>query len=114
MCASDAEYKRVDPTSTEAYVDFFHEADLLIFDAQYSLTEALDRLDWGHSTAIMGAELAYRAQAKRLALFHHDPTSTDEKIWAGKEQAEAYLERRRSVHSNCQVIVAYDGLSLEI
>lgn len=114
VCASDAEYQRVDPTSTEAYVDFFRKADLLIFDAQYSLTEALDRLDWGHSTAIMGAELAYRAQAKRLALFHHDPTSTDEKIWAGKEQAEAYLERRHALNSGCEVIVAYDGLSLDI
>ncbi|MCB0193009.1 MAG: MBL fold metallo-hydrolase [Anaerolineae bacterium] len=113
VCASDSEYKQVDPTSTEAYVDFFHDADLLIFDAQYNLSEALDRLDWGHSTAMMGAELAYRAQAKRLALFHHDPASSDEKIWAGKEQAEAYLARRKPQHV-CEVIVAYDGLSLEI
>jgi len=114
VCASDSEYKRVDPTSTENYVDFFHEADLLIFDAQYDLTEALDKPDWGHSTPMMGAELAYRAQVKRLALFHHDPTSSDEKIWAGKEQAEAYLMRRHPNFSGCEVIVAYDGLSLEI
>lgn len=114
VCASDAEYKQVDPSSTEAYVDFFQGADLLIFDAQYSLSEALDHLDWGHSTAMMGAELAYRAQAKRLALFHHDPSSSDEKIWAGKAQAEAYLARRRPKQSNCEVIVAYDGLSLDI
>ncbi len=114
VCASDSEYKRVDPTSTEAYVDFFHQADLLIFDAQYNLTEALDRPDWGHSTPMMGAELAYRAKVKRLALFHHDPTSSDEKIWAGKEQAEAYLMHRRPIYSDCEVIVAYDGLSLEI
>lgn len=114
VCASDSEYKRVDPSSTEGYVDFFHDADLLIFDAQYNLTEALDRPDWGHSTAMMGAELAYRARAKRLALFHHDPASSDDKIWAGKEQAEAYLARRSPKDFDCEVIVAYDGLSLEI
>lgn len=114
VCASDSEYKRVDPTSTEKYVDFFNEADLLIFDAQYNLTEALDRPDWGHSTPMMGAEFAYRARVKRLALFHHDPASNDDKIWAGKEQAEGYLVHRYPNYTGCQVIVAHDGLSIEI
>lgn len=114
VCASDAEYKQVDPASTESYVKFFQEADLLIFDAQYNLTEALDKPDWGHSTPMMGAELAYRAKAKRLALFHHDPTSNDAKIWRGKEQAEAYLMRRQPHQVKCEVLVAYDGLTLEI
>lgn len=111
--ATDSEYKRVDPASTKRYIEFFQDADLLIFDAQYSFTEALDRPDWGHSTAMMGAELAHRAQVKRLALFHHDPASTDEKIWAAKEQAEAYLMHRPNQHL-CEVLVAYDGLTLEI
>jgi ribonuclease BN (tRNA processing enzyme) len=62
----------------------------------------------------MGAEFAYRAGVKRLALAHHDPTSTDEKIWADKEQAAAYLARRCSGQPKCEVLVAYDGLSLEI
>lgn len=114
VCASDSEYKRVDPTSTEIYVEFFHKADLLIFDAQYGLSEVLDKPDWGHSTPVMGAELAYRAQAKRLVLFHHDPASSDEKIWAGKEQAEAYLARRHPKHADCEVLIAFDGLTLEI
>ncbi|HRV91585.1 MAG TPA: MBL fold metallo-hydrolase [Anaerolineae bacterium] len=114
VIATDSEYKRVDPNSTEAFVEFFREADLLVFDAQYSLSEALDKPDWGHSTAMMGAELAHRAQAKRLALFHHDPTSTDEKIWSAREQAEAYLMRRHNGRSTCEVLVAYDGLTLEV
>lgn len=114
VMATDSEYKRVDPASTEEYVKFFQDADLLIFDAQYSLTEALDRLDWGHSTAMMGAEFSHRANVKRLALFHHDPTSSDDKIWSAKEQAEAYLMRRHNGRSSCQVLVAYDGLTLEV
>lgn len=114
VCASDAEYKRVDPKSTENYVEFFRNADLLIFDAQYNLTEVLDKPDWGHSTPMMGAELAFRANVKRLALFHHDPSSDDEKVWRGKEQAEAYLERRHPTYSGCEILVAHDGLSMEI
>lgn len=114
VCASDSEYKQVDPKSTEQYVDFFKQADLLIFDAQYNLTEVLDKPDWGHSTPMVGAELAYRARVKRLALFHHDPASSDEKIWGGQEQAEAYLMRRHPHYTNCEILVAYDGLELEI
>ena len=112
--ATDSEYKQADRTSTENYVEFFQRADLLIFDAQYSLSEVLDRPDWGHSSALMGAEFAYRAEVKRLALAHHDPTSPDEKIWADREQAEAYLMRRQSDQRVCEVLVAYDGLTLEI
>jgi len=114
VVATDSEYKRLDPASTERYVNFFQEADLLIFDAQYSLTEVLDRPDWGHSTGVMGAELAHRAHAKRLALFHHDPTSTDEVIWSAKELAEAYLMHPQKKDRACEVLVAYDGLALEI
>ncbi|MCB0211938.1 MAG: MBL fold metallo-hydrolase [Anaerolineae bacterium] len=114
VMATDSEYKRVDPASTEEYVKFFQDADLLIFDAQYSLSEALDKLDWGHSTAMVGAEFSHRANVKRLALFHHDPTSSDEKIWNAKEQAEAYLMRRHNGRRACEILVAYDGLTLEV
>ena len=112
--ATDSEYKRVDPESTKRFIEFFQETDLLIFDAQYNFDEVLDKLDWGHSTAMMGAEFAYRAKAKRLALFHHDPTSSDDKIWAAKEQAEAYLMHQHRHHHRCQVLIAHDGLTLEL
>ncbi len=113
VMASDSEYQKVKPEDTEHFIKFFTEADLLIFDAQYSLSEAFDRPDWGHSTAIVGAEFAHRANVKRLALFHHDPTSTDEQIWSTKEQTDAYLMHRREKQPQCEVLVAYDGLEVE-
>lgn len=112
--ATDSEYKQVDRASTRQYIEFFKEADLLIFDAQYSLSEALDKLDWGHSTALIGAELAHRAQAKRVALFHHDPVTSDEKIWQTKEQAEVYLTHHHPNQTTCEILVAQDGLVLEL
>jgi phosphoribosyl 1,2-cyclic phosphodiesterase len=108
--ATDAEYKQMDPASTQTYVEFFRDADLLIFDAQYSLHDALDKPDWGHSSPVMGAELAHRAGVRRLALFHHDPTSDDWTIFAGLKQAEAYLAKRGS---DCQVVVASEGMEIE-
>ena len=112
--ASDGEYKRLARADTERFVQFFKDADLLIFDAQYSLSESLDKYDWGHSSAVMGAELAHRACVKRLALFHHDPTSSDEKVLLAQEEAEAYLQSARRNDCKCRVLVAYEGLSLSL
>jgi ribonuclease BN (tRNA processing enzyme) len=108
--ATDSEYKNMDRDNTQVYADFFRDADLLIFDAQYSLNDVLDRAEWGHSTPVMGAELAHRAGVRRLALFHHDPLSDDRTIYAGLKQAEAYLAKR---NSHCQVVVASEGLEIE-
>ncbi|MEM7032705.1 MAG: MBL fold metallo-hydrolase [Chloroflexota bacterium] len=112
--ASDSEYKRLNRESTEAFVSFFQDADLLIFDTQYSLTEVLDKPDWGHSSALMGAELAHRAGVKQLMLFHHDPTSSDDKIFQAQEEAEAYLQRAYAEAHHCKISIAYEGLSIEI
>jgi phosphoribosyl 1,2-cyclic phosphodiesterase len=109
--ATDSEYKRMSPTSTQVYVNLFQDADLLVFDAQYTLSDALDKADWGHSSPLMGAEFAHRAGVRRLALFHHDPSADDQAIYAGLKQAQTYLAQRGS---DCQVVVAGEGLEIEL
>lgn len=111
--ATDNEYKSLDPDYTQHYVDFFREADVLIFDAMFSLQESYRKEDWGHSSALAGADLATRAGAKRLLLFHHDPASSDKEIWSLRDTAEAYLEQHPE-RPPCEVIVAYDGLEMEL
>lgn len=108
--ATDAAYETVE----QKYVDFFQEADLLIFDSHFSFAESIDKVDWGHSTAMFGAEFAYRAQVRRLALFHHNPVDQDETINLAMQQAQAYLAHRTFAHGPCQVLIAKDGLELEI
>jgi phosphoribosyl 1,2-cyclic phosphodiesterase len=107
--ATDAEFPRMHARDTRTFVEFFQDADLLIFDAQYSLNDALDKRDWGHSSPMMGAELAHRAGVRRLALFHHDPMADDRTIYAGLRQAEAYLAQRGSP---CQVTIAAEGMEI--
>ena len=55
-------------------------ADLLIYDAQYTETEYAKRIGWGHSTPAAGATVAADAGAKQLLLFHHDPDHDDDKM----------------------------------
>ncbi|MDP1818558.1 MAG: MBL fold metallo-hydrolase [Acidimicrobiales bacterium] len=54
--------------------------DLLVHDAQHTADELPTRLAWGHSAADYPVELARRAEAKAVLLYHHDPTRTDDEV----------------------------------
>lgn len=56
------------------------DADLVIHDAQYEPHEFAAKADWGHCTVAYAVRVAAEAGAKRLALFHHDPSHGDEII----------------------------------
>ncbi len=76
--STDSEHKLTDAAETEAFVDFFRDADLVIFDAMYSLADAMSvKADWGHSSNIVGVELCQMAGARHLCLFHHEPMHDD-------------------------------------
>jgi CheY-like chemotaxis protein/phosphoribosyl 1,2-cyclic phosphodiesterase len=64
----------------QAHIAFLAGADLVIHDAQYSLAEYQQRLGWGHSPVEYVVDVALAAQAKRLALFHHEPWHDDETL----------------------------------
>lgn len=69
----------------EAAVDLCDGVDLLIHDAQYTAAELPQRADYGHSAADYAVELARRAGAARVLLFHHDPARTDDEVDAIEE-----------------------------
>ena len=55
-------------------------ADLLIHDAQLTKDEFAAQSAGGHSAVEYAVGLAEAAGAKRLLLFHHDPSRTDDQI----------------------------------
>jgi phosphoribosyl 1,2-cyclic phosphodiesterase len=103
---------------------FFAGADLLVFDAMYSLSEAsYGKADWGHSSNVQGVELAARAQVKRLALFHHDPhqgdAELDEVLFNTRMYVEMYSQDKSRKLAGPQkypaeVFLSYDGLEVEV
>jgi phosphoribosyl 1,2-cyclic phosphodiesterase len=54
--------------------------DLLIHDAQYTAAEFAERHAFGHSSADYAVGLGVAAGVQRVALFHHDPTRTDDEV----------------------------------
>ena len=65
------------PTWTSGF-DLINNSDLLIHDAQFTDEEYAQCIGWGHSTVTHALEMAKMASAKKLVMFHHDPSHTDE------------------------------------
>lgn len=96
------------------FIDLFRDADLLIFDAQYPLADAIgSKENWGHSSNLLGVELAVRAGVKRLCLFHSEPTWEDEALDRFLAETRDYL-RIHSPESPLVIDLAYDGLEIAL
>ena len=95
----------------QRHIEFLKGADLVIHDAQYSEEEYETKHGWGHSTIDYATDIAVAAGARRLALFHHDPTHNDEKIRQFEEYCQA---RAAAAGSSLEVFAAAEGMELQI
>ncbi len=112
--STDSEHKLADLEETEGFVEFFHKADVVIFDGMYSLADAVSiRADWGHSSNIVGVELCQMAEARHLCLFHHEPAIDDEAISGMLSDARRLEELTRN-GAALRVSAAYDGMEIEL
>jgi phosphoribosyl 1,2-cyclic phosphodiesterase len=112
--STDSEHKQDDPEEVKAFADFFRDADLVIFDAQYSLADAISvKEDWGHSSNVVGVELCQLARARRLCLYHHEPIFDDERLARLLAETRRLEEITRTDH-RVEVWAAYDGLEIAL
>jgi phosphoribosyl 1,2-cyclic phosphodiesterase len=112
--STDSEHKLADPEETNGFVEFFRQADVVIFDAMYSFAEAISiKADWGHSSNVVGVELCQMAGVRHLCLFHHEPASDDEAIERALAEAQR-LEEITRTGEPLRVTAAYDGMEIEL
>jgi phosphoribosyl 1,2-cyclic phosphodiesterase len=112
--STDGEHTLQSETDTQAMVDFYRDADLVVFDAMYSLNEMIDaKQDWGHSSNVVGVDLCVRARAKHYCMFHHEPACGDQAIHSVLGETRRYAEIAGADH-RLQISTAYDGLALEV
>ena len=111
---TDSEHKLADPVETEGFVGFFRSADVVIFDAMYSLADAVSiRADWGHSSNVVAVELCQMAGVRHLCLFHHEPAFDDQAIEAVLADTRR-LEEITRTGPPLRVSAAYDGMEIEL
>jgi anti-anti-sigma factor len=112
--STDCEHKYSNLDQSYPFIEFYRNADVLIFDAMYSLADTISvKEDWGHSSNVVAVELAQAARVRRLVLFHHEPAYDDhmiEDVFADTVRFEAISRPGHKV----EVISAYDGLELEL
>lgn len=112
--STDAEYKLENMDEEYAMAEFIAGADLVIADTMYSLADSVSmKEDWGHSSNLVAVDLCRVGRAKRLALFHHEPTYSDADIERMHAETIRYEELTREGPA-IEVLCSYDGLCVDL
>jgi phosphoribosyl 1,2-cyclic phosphodiesterase len=112
--STDSEHKLDDPKATQEAVEFFRDADLVIFDAMYSLADAVSvKEDWGHSSNVVAVEVCQLARVKHLVLFHHEPVNDDAALVKIFQETLRLEEITRTDH-RLRISTAWDGLDITL
>jgi ribonuclease BN (tRNA processing enzyme) len=101
---SDNEPDLATPAHLREIVALAEGADLLLHDCQYTEGEYAPRHGWGHATPRQAVRLATMAKARRLMLFHHDPSHSD-------EQLEALAEEATALAPDIEMLIGREGWS---
>ena len=92
-----------DTRPTESLARFFRGSDLLIFDSTFSPDDQDKAKERMHSTSVEAAELAQRADVRKLVLTHFS---------ARYKRIESLLREARKVMP--ETVAAADGLTIEV
>lgn len=93
------------------FVEFARDADIIIHDAQYMLSDMPAKSGWGHSVAEEAVKLAMASNAKRMALYSHDPERTDDDIDNVVAHCNEYIT---IAESDVELFAASEGLTLNL
>jgi phosphoribosyl 1,2-cyclic phosphodiesterase len=110
--ATDVELREEDFRKTPENAAYFEGAELLIIDTQYTLGEAIEKYNWGHSSFSLASDFAATWGIKRLVLFHHEPSYSDRKIDSIVKNASWYIDHLEN--EGIDVVLAREGLEIEV
>ncbi len=111
--ATDTALSNISESELEKLIEFFYQAKVAVFDAQFTAREAALKEDWGHSSPFTDVDIALKAGIKTLVLFHHEPTHDDLTLYDKFQKARNYLESKRQDRT-CTMFMAYEGLELVV
>ena len=105
-----AAYMKVKGDPNQRIFDFCRGADILIHDTTYTPEEYVNHVGWGHSHYLFSLKIADEAAVKRLVLFHHEQTHSDEKV---DEILNTCLREIRTRNYKFECIAATEGMELD-
>ena len=99
------------------------DADILVYDAQYTPEEYEKKKTWGHSTFEKGIDIALEAGVKKIVLTHHDPSHDDRMLDEISERAKGYCDSQFNlavgqkiipVEYSLDVVMAKEGMEIGV
>jgi phosphoribosyl 1,2-cyclic phosphodiesterase len=93
----------------EGLVDLCRDADLLIYDTQFTPEEYRQKPHWGHSTPDDAIAIAREANVGTLCLYHHAPARSDD-----EQDAIFEFYRGELAGFDLQLIAAREGMEVEV
>jgi phosphoribosyl 1,2-cyclic phosphodiesterase len=112
--STDCEHKYQALDRSYPFIDFFRDADVLIFDAQYSLADQVSvKEDWGHSSNMIAVELAQLAGVRHLVMYHHEPVLDDRMLETVLDETRRYAQITKPAQK-LTITSAYDGLEIVV
>lgn len=88
--------QRYNQEGVSRLIRFIQNCDVLVIDSTYTDEEYRYKIGWGHSPLSNVVDVADKANAKLLCLYHHDPDQTDDDITDKLNAAVKILQERQS------------------
>ncbi|MDR2553445.1 MAG: MBL fold metallo-hydrolase [Treponema sp.] len=110
--ATDTELSTSDFQKTGENSAYFENADVIVLDSQYTLGEAIDKYNWGHSAFSLAVDFAANWGIRHLVLFHHDPGYDDKKLLNILQSARWYTERMNI--KGIEISLAMEGMEINL
>jgi phosphoribosyl 1,2-cyclic phosphodiesterase len=110
--ATDTELSANDFLKNDENTAFFSGADIIVIDSQYTLGEAIEKYNWGHSAFSLAVDFVANWGIKHMVLFHHDPTYDDRKLFNILQSAKWYTERMNI--KGIKLTLAMEGLTIDL
>jgi len=112
IIATDTELSANDFHKTEENNSFFENTDCIVLDSQYTLGEAIEKYNWGHSAFSLAVDFAANWGIKQLILFHFDPAYDDKKLYNMLQSARWYTERMG--FERMEITLALEGMEIAL
>jgi phosphoribosyl 1,2-cyclic phosphodiesterase len=109
---TDVELREKDFQRTEDNAAFFENLDVMIIDSQYTLDEAIEKYNWGHSSFSLAVDFAVAWGAKRMFMFHHEPQYSDKKLQQNVQSARWYANRIGG--TDLEIQLATEGVTIDV
>ncbi len=110
--STDTELSETDFEKNEENALYYKDADLLIMDSQYTLGEAIEKYDWGHSSYSLAVDFSVAWNIKKLVLFHHEPLYDDKKMYSILKSSNWYLNHLEQ--NGLEVLLAREQMELDV